>query len=122
MTGADSVAVEYPRSGSFAVVGRLVVGGLASRFELPVDRVDDLLIATESLCAGAFAADAVTLEADVEPGALALRIGPFSGDPLADPGIARVIRPLVDEADSSARDSGYWVQLTLAGNERLRSG
>ena len=42
---ADTVLVEFPATEGYRSVGRLVLGGLASRFELPVDRVEDLLLA-----------------------------------------------------------------------------
>lgn len=127
MSETDSIRVEYPSSGRFDAVGRLIVGGLASRFEFPIDRVDDLLIATETLNGVRFAADAVTLEADADADALVLRIGPFASDPLAQPGVARVILPLVDRAGSAEREvgngsHGHWVELTLAGAHRLPSG
>ena len=47
----DSIVVEFPATEGYRSVGRLVLGGLASRFELPVDRVEDLLLAVESLLA-----------------------------------------------------------------------
>lgn len=122
-TSADpAITLEYPSDPRLSVVGRLVVGGLASRFELPVDRVDDLLLATETLAEHRFASDRACFEADAEAGGLVLRIGPYPDDPLADGGTARVIRPLVDAADSERRASGYWIELSLSGTKRPSGG
>ena len=46
---ADRTTVEFPVADGYRSVGRLVLGGVAARFELPIDRVDDLLLAVESL-------------------------------------------------------------------------
>ena len=59
----DRVVVEFPATAGYRGVGRLVLGGLSSRFDLPVDRVDDLLLALESLITQELAADFVTMEA-----------------------------------------------------------
>ena len=41
--------VELPARRRYPGVARLVIGGVAARFELPIDRVDDLLLAVDSL-------------------------------------------------------------------------
>ena len=52
------------RDGRVPRCGQAVLGGLSSRFELPVDRVEDLLLAVESvLSSQELAADVVTMEA-----------------------------------------------------------
>ena len=63
----DRTTVEFPASGAYRSVGRLVLGGVASRFELPIDRVDDLLLAVDSLLMQEPAADTVRLEAEATP-------------------------------------------------------
>ena len=45
----DRATVEFPSTAGYRSVGRLVLGGVAARFELPIDRVDDLLLAVDSL-------------------------------------------------------------------------
>ena len=47
--GPARTTVEFPAGERFRSVPRLVLGGVAARFELPIDRVDDLLLAVESL-------------------------------------------------------------------------
>lgn len=121
-SAARTITLDYPAEPAFAAVGRLVVGGLASRFDLPVDRIDDLLLATETLAGRVLAGDRSLLEADLDAGALVLRLGPYPADPLADAGTARVVRPLVDEARSEQGAGGYWVTLSLAGTKRPSGG
>jgi hypothetical protein len=67
-TTVDSIVVEFPAGDGYRSVGRLVLGGLVSRFELPVDRVEDLLLAVESLLQQRLAAETVRLEATAAPG------------------------------------------------------
>ena len=110
----DSIVVEFPASYGYRSVGRLVLGGLVSRFELPVDRVEDLLLAVESLLAQELASDAVTLEATAAPDGLHVRLGPFAGSPLTDAGVSRVVTPLVDGASEEALDGRTHVQLQVS--------
>jgi hypothetical protein len=119
---ADSIVVEFPATPGYRGVGRLVLGGLVSRFELPVDRVEDLLLAVESLLVQELAGDMVTLEATAAADGLRLRVGPFGGSPLADPGVSRVLTRLVDEVSEATVDGGATrveLQVSVA---RLLSG
>jgi hypothetical protein len=97
-TPTDTVLVEFPATEGYRGVGRLVLGGLASRFELPVDRVEDLLLAVESLLAHGVEGETVILTVDAGEDALRVRLGPLAGGVVSDPAVARVLRPLVDEA------------------------
>jgi hypothetical protein len=97
-TPTDTVLVEFPATEGYRGVGRLVLGGLASRFELPVDRVEDLLLAVESLLAHGVDGETVTLRVDAGDEALRVRLGPLADGGMSDPGVARVLRQLVDEA------------------------
>ena len=95
----DTVLVEFPATEGYRGVGRLVLGGLASRFELPVDRVEDLLLAVESLLAHGVDGETVVLTVDAGDEALRVRLGPLvDGGGVSDPAVARVLRPLVDVA------------------------
>ena len=57
----------------------LVLGGLGSRLDLPVDRIDELALAAATL-APSVQADALELEADVLDDRLVVRIGLQRGD------------------------------------------
>lgn len=108
---ADKVLVEYPAAEGFRSVGRLVLGGLASRFELPVDRMEDLLLAVESLLEHELASESVRLEVEAASTGLLVRLGPFTKPPLDDPAVARVVTPLVHEAAQRANGVGTLVEL-----------
>jgi hypothetical protein len=110
----DRIIVEFPATAGYRGVGRLVLGGLSSRFELPVDRVDDLLLALESLITQELAADAVTMEATAAPEGLRARVGPFASSQVNDAAVARVLAPLVDDVSEQAEPDGFWVELGVS--------
>ena len=112
----DRVVVEFPATAGYRGVGRLVLGGLSSRFELPVDRVDELLLALESLITQELAADSVTMEATAAPRGLRARVGPFASSQIEDAGVARVLAPLVDDVSEQAEPDGYWVELGVSAD------
>jgi len=107
----DRVVVEFPATAGYRGVGRLVLGGLSSRFELPVDRVEELLLALESLITQELASDTVTMEAFAAASGLRARVGPFASSQIADESVARVLRPLVDDVSEQDGPGGYWVEL-----------
>ena len=110
----DRVLVEFPAAPGYRGVGRLVLSGLSSRFELPIDRVEDFLLALESLIAQELAADLVTMEAVAAPTGLTARVGPFASSQVADESVARVLRPLVDDVSEGRAQDGYWVELGVS--------
>ena len=112
----DRVLVEFPATAGYRGVGRLVLGGLSSRFDLPVDRVDDLLLALESLITQELAGDAVTMEATAAPEGLRARVGPFASSQVDDPAVARVLAPLVDDVSEQGEPDGFWVELGVSAD------
>ncbi len=110
----ERVIVEFPATAGYRGVGRLVLGGLSARFELPVDRVEDLLLALESLMSQELAADVVTMEAVAAPEGLRARVGPFVRSQVEDAAVARVLDPLVDEVTEQGGQDGYWVELGVS--------
>lgn len=59
---------------------RRVVGMLAARADLPLDRLDDAVLVADVIAerAGAYAPDAIRIRFEVEPRQLRMRIGPLS--------------------------------------------
>ncbi len=112
----DRVIVEFPATAGYRAVGRLVLGGLSSRFELPIDRVDDLLLALESLIAQELAAETVTMDVTAAPEGLRARVGPFVGSQVDDPAVARVLAPLVDDVSEQNEPDGSWVELGVSAD------
>ena len=122
-TPTDTVIVEFPANEGYRGVGRLVLGGLASRFELPVDRVEDLLLAVESVLVHGVEGDSVRLTVDAADDALRVRLGPLADGGVNDPALERILRPLVDEAsDVSAEENGAAYAELLVAAEHRRDG
>jgi hypothetical protein len=107
------ITLEWPTDPAFRAVGRLVLGGVAARTNLPVDRINELGLAIEALARVPTAEDRLKLEIVVEDARLVAYVGAFSSDPLADPAIRRVVDALVDEAGAVERTGGRWVELSL---------
>jgi len=80
---------------------------------VPVDRVEELGFALESLSRHV-TDPRIALEVTVDVERLAVSIGPFGQDPLADDGVGRVVRGLVDEVSATERDGDHWVTLGVA--------
>jgi hypothetical protein len=121
-TTVDCIVVEFPAGDGYRGVARLVLGGLVSRFELPVDRVEDLLLAVESLLVQRPGGDAVRLEATAAPDGLHVRLGPFAGSPLTDPGVSRVLTRLVDDVSEEADGGGAHIDLHVSAARLSSAG
>lgn len=116
----DNIVVEFPATDGFRSVGRLVLGGLASRFELPVERVEDLLLAVESALSSGISGPTVTLDVDAADEGLRVRLGPLDGGGMSDPAVERVLVRLVDEARDvgSPAGDGTFVELFVSAAHR----
>jgi hypothetical protein len=118
----ERIIVEFPATAGYRVVGRLVLGGLSARFELPVDRVEDLMLALDSLMNQELSTDVVTVEAVAAPGGLRARVGPFVRSQVEDAAVARVLNPLVDEVTEDGTQDGYWVELGVSAERTAGVG
>jgi hypothetical protein len=102
---------------------RRVVGMLAARADLPLDRLDDAMLVTDLIAARASAhVVGPTVDVTLEPGdrSLSLRLGPLhpgGGQALvadaAVPGVGNVIEQLADDISFVSDGGGDYVQLTL---------
>lgn len=117
-SSADRTTIEFPARGGYRSVGRLVLGGIASRFELPIDRVDDLLLAAESLLLQEPAGDTIRVEAEATASGLSIRVGPFAPELLSDPALRRVLDRLVDEIVAHDDPDGASVELLVTAAHR----
>ena len=117
-SSADRTTIEFPATGGYRSVGRLVLGGIASRFELPIDRVDDLLLAAESLLLQEAAGDTIRVDAEATAAGLSIRVGPFAPDLLSDPGLRRVLDRLVDEIVEHDDPDGASIELVVTAAYR----
>ena len=86
MSGPSDIAVLRTARGSFALpVLRILISGFASRHELPVDRLDDLELALETLLADEQEGDGeLVLEVAAVSGGLRLRLDGLLNQSLKD--------------------------------------
>lgn len=110
------ITLDWPARPEFQAVGRLVLSGVAARIDLPVDRVEELGLALDTLARGAVVGDELSLEIDIARGALSASVGVFADDPLADAAVARVVAGLVDTAAAVAGTGGYRVVLAAGSS------
>lgn len=111
-TRTARITLDWPATPGFHAVGRLVLGGVAARIDLPVDRVDELGLALDTITRAPVAADRLELEIDVSADSLAVSAGVFAEDPLADRAVHRVVAALADRVETVAAPDGFRVVLT----------
>lgn len=111
------VTLTIPRDPRYVEVVALMVGGVAARFELGVDRIDDLQLAFEAAALAGPSAEPLKVEI-YRDGGLELRTGPLDvsvrrrldGEtgPLA---LRNVLGALVDDVELAERDGRDWLTL-----------
>ena len=103
---------------------RRVVGMLAARADLPLDRLDDAVLVADLIAARApahVASDTVDVELEPGPRTLSLRVGPLragGGKALvvdaAVPGVGNVIEQLADELTVDPGEDAEYLHVRLA--------
>jgi hypothetical protein len=112
--GAARTTVEFPAGARYRSVPRLVLGGVAARSELSIDRVDDLLLAVESLLMQETIGEMLLLEAEATPSGLLVRLGSFRPGQLDDPSLRRVLTRLVESVDEQLDGDGARIELVVS--------
>ena len=108
----DTILLTVPSGSRGSGVVSLVLGGLGSRLDLPVDRIDELALAATTAGASALT-DTLELELRVLEDGLLVRVGPLVNGASTDVGRRRVIELLVDDV-AAVRDRGHdWLELQL---------
>ena len=111
----DAIAVTVPAERRFLGVVNLVLGGLCTRLDFPYEQVDDLQLAVDSVLApGRPPGSDVTLEAEADEGRLRLLLGPLAPGTAGQPGLQRVLDPLVGSAEAVERDGAEWISIEVA--------
>jgi hypothetical protein len=122
--GDDATRVSIAVGPLVGPILRRVVGMLAARADLPLDRLDDAVLVADLIAARAPAyVEAQTVEVSLQPGprALELRVGPLRsgggrglvGD-AAVPGVGNVIEQLADELSVDDAGPAEYLDVRLA--------
>jgi hypothetical protein len=105
---AERVELELPAEHSFNAVGRLVVGGLASRLDFPVAEIEDLQLAVEALLCRPAAEATLTVSIEPSVRGLEARLGPFAAG--GERGsVERMLLRLVEDAVVQDSGEGEWI-------------
>jgi hypothetical protein len=115
----DTILLTVPAGLRGAGVIALVLGGLGSRLDLPVDRIDELALAAATV-APSVNGDALELEADVLDDRLVLRIGPLEEGMESDAALRRVVDALVDRVGGIRKGDEEWLELEIIRSETGR--
>lgn len=116
----DVITLTLPGDGRFIGVARMVVGGLASRLDLPYEFLDDLQLAVETVVGDYAAGDEVALEILVRPGAVEVLAAPLDAERIAAEldapgsglGLGVLLRRVVDAVGFEDRGETRWLRLT----------
>lgn len=107
------VLLELPARPAFNAVGRLVVGGVASRLDFEVADIEDLQLAVEAVLCRAPAASTITLTLEPSQNGLRARLGPFASNGDRER-VERMLRRLVNEAVLQDSGEDEWVLIRTA--------
>ena len=123
MRGMDEIVLTIPRDRAFHGVAHLVLGGLASRLKLTLERIEDLQLGIDSLLAQHGIGE-LTLRLRVEQGFIAAEVGPFPGSLKAEleqesdsgVGLRRILAAVSDGVQVGESEGEAWVTLTMNVN------
>ncbi|HSS79634.1 MAG TPA: hypothetical protein VLK24_00420 [Gaiellaceae bacterium] len=115
MTG-DLITLTIPREEPFHEVAHLVLGGVAARLNLTIERIDDLEMALEAVLEQASENGEVTVELRFDERAIVTRVGPLPADTIReeldrDDGSVGLRRILDTVLDGYALDGEGWLEL-----------
>jgi hypothetical protein len=115
----DRITLTMPRERDFFRVAHLVVGGLAVRFDLTFENLEDLQVALATVLSES--EGEVTVGVSVQSEQIEVSIGPFAADETeldldreVEEGVPlrRVLETVCDSIDVVDGDGGRWVVLT----------
>ena len=108
----DTIRLTVPAGLRGTGVVALVLGGLGSRLDFPVDRIDELAVAAATVAPSVDGA-ALNLEVDVHDGRLVLRMGPLEDGVVGDAATRRIVDALVDRVAGVRQGGCEWLELEL---------
>lgn len=112
--GPVRIGLELPANACCRAVGRLVVGGVASRLSFAVEQIEDLQLAIEALLSRPSAGPIVCVELTESELGLEARLGPFAPAPAERTRVQTMLRRLVEGADVQDSFDGEWITLSAA--------
>src|ERR1700722_289538 len=109
----DALVLTLPNEQRFLPLARLMLGGLASQFDLPYEQLDDLQLAVEAVLAEESTVDShVTLRIEAIGGTVAVSIHPAFGNQSEGFALERVLSTLVDAVTTVTLEDGKrWLRL-----------
>ncbi len=113
----ETILLTVPAGTRGAAVVALVIGGLGSRLDLPIDRVDELTLAADILGATALH-ERLELSMTVESDRLLVQIGPLEDGAVGEQARRRVLEPLVDRVNVVSHVGHEYAELELSRGER----
>ncbi len=117
----DEIALTLPRERSFHGVAHLVLGGIAARFDVTLEDLEDLQLALDGLLEANAGTGQVTVRLRLEGDRITTLVGPFEVEGLRTEleqeaagtiSLGRVLDTVADQVDVAPRDGGLWVELT----------
>jgi hypothetical protein len=120
----DEITLTFPPRQDFHRVAHLVLGGLAARFDLTIENLEDLQIALDSILDGTDAdGEAVTVRMSLRDGALETTVGPLPAHLLdeverehdGELGLRRVLDSTVDDVFVDGNTVRLTKKVTLPG-------
>lgn len=108
----DTILLTVPSGPRGAGVVALVLGGLGSRLDLPVDRIDEFVLAAGTITPSV-SGDVVELELNVLDDRLVLRVGPLEDGATGDAATTRVAETLVDRVATIRIGGREWLELEV---------
>ena len=109
---SDAIALTIPAGRRFESVVSLVLGGIGSRLDLPVSRIDDLRLAVANVAEGAASSELV-VRIDVHNDRVSLRVGPIETGAGVDRARRLLIDPLVDGVTAVEEEGLDWLELEV---------
>lgn len=108
------IRFELPAEGCCHAVGRLVVGGAASRLDFHVEQIEDLQLAVEALLSRPAAGRRLSVELMESESGLEARLGPFARIPGDRARVLDMLSALVEDAVVQDSSDGEWIVLNAA--------
>jgi len=112
----EAIALTVPTGRRFESVVSLVLGGIGSRLDLPIARIDEMQMAVTNMAESA-AGTELMLEVAVHDDRVLLRIGPLQSGAASDPARRQLVDPLVDGATPLEREGLEWLELDVSRRE-----